>query len=210
VNNPLGGLLNCVKALRDDPENPQLVERYLPLLDKGLRSIEHTMHQLLNFGRHKPLDLKKIDVDQTIRECFELLSYRMQKIDLRLDLNLQATYCIDVESLQQTIVNIGLNAIQAMGKNGGTLQVRTEVVKESLQIRIEDNGPGIAPEILDKIFDPFFTTKDVGIGTGLGLAVSYAQVEKMNGTLIAGSKAGHGATFTITLPATQNCSLLIS
>jgi signal transduction histidine kinase len=208
VNNPLGGLLNCVKALREDPENPQLIERYLPLLDKGLRSIEHTMHQLLNFGRNTPLDLKKINVDQIIRECFELLSYRMQRIDLQLDLNLDKTYCIDVESLQQTIVNIGLNAIQAMGAEGGAIRVKTEVIRQSLKIRIEDTGPGIPPEILDKIFDPFFTTKDVGIGTGLGLAVSYAQVEKMGGTLIAGSKVGHGASFTITLPATENCALI--
>jgi len=207
VNNPLGGLLNCVKALRDDQDNPELLERYLPLLDKGLRSIEHTMHQLLNFGRHTPLDLKRIDVDQIIRDCFELLNYRMQRIDLQLELNLNSTYCIDVESLQQTIINIGLNAIQAMGTDGGEIRVKTEVIKQSLKIRIEDSGPGIPPEILDKIFDPFFTTKDVGIGTGLGLAVSYAQVEKMGGTLIAGSKVGHGASFTITLPASVNCAL---
>ena len=209
VNNPLGGLLNCVKALQQEPDNPQLIQRYLPLLDKGLKSIEHTMRQLLNFGRNTPLDLKKIDVDQVIRECFDLLSYRMDNIELQLDLHLSGHYCIDVESLQQTIVNIGLNAIQAMGNDGGTILVQSRIINESLVIRIDDTGPGIPPEILDKIFDPFFTTKDVGIGTGLGLAVSYAQVEKMGGTLIAGSKAGQGASFTITLPATQNCSLLV-
>ena len=207
VNNPLGGLLNCAKALREEPDNPELIERYLPLLDKGLRRIEHTMHQLLNFGRNTPLELKKIDVDQVIRECFELLSYRMQKIDLQLDLELKDHFYIDMEALQQTIVNIGLNAIQAMGEEGGTIRVRTGARNNSLKIRIEDTGPGIPPEILDKIFDPFFTTKDVGIGTGLGLAVSYAQVEKMGGTLIVGSKVGQGASFTITLPATRNCPI---
>ena len=207
VNNPLGGLLNCVKALQKEPDNPRLVERYLPLLDKGLRRIEHTMHQLLNFGRNTPLDLKKIDVDQVIRECFELLSYRMQKIDLQLELYLKGYYCIDAEALRQTIVNIGLNAIQAMGDDGGTIRVRTGARDNCLKIRIEDTGPGIPPEILDKIFDPFFTTKDMGVGTGLGLAVSYAQVEKMGGTLIVGSKMGHGATFTITLPADHKCPL---
>ncbi len=207
VNNPLGGLLNCVKALREEPDNPRLVERYLPLLDKGLRSIEHTMHQLLNFGRSTPLDLKKNNVDQIIRECFELLGYRMQKINLQLDLNLNDHFCIDVEALQQTIVNIGLNAIQAMGAEGGTIRVQTGIDKGTLKISIKDTGPGIPPEIIGKIFDPFFTTKDVGIGTGLGLAVSYAQVEKMGGTLVVDSTVGQGASFTITLPATQNCSI---
>lgn len=207
VNNPLGGLLNCVKALQKEPDNPKLVERYLPLIDKGLRRIEHSMHQLLNFGRNTPLDLKKIDVDKVIRECFELLGYRMQKIDLQLDLYLKGFYCIDVEALRQTIVNIGLNAIQAMGDESGTIRVRTGARNNCLKIRIEDTGPGIPPEILHKIFDPFFTTKDMGVGTGLGLAVSYAQVEKMGGTLIVGSKFGQGATFTITIPANQKCPL---
>ncbi len=207
INNPLGGLLNCVKALEKEPDNPQLVKRYLPLIDKGLRRIEHTMHQLLNFGRNTPLELEKIDVDQVIQECFELLGYRLQKINLQLELSLQEKYCIDIEALRQTIVNIGLNAIQAIGEAGGTLQVWSSAGDDRITIRIQDTGPGIPPEILDKIFDPFFTTKDVGVGTGLGLAVSFAQVEKMGGTLIAGNWADQGATFTITLPANRNCPL---
>lgn len=205
INNPLGGLLNCVKALKNEPENPELIERYLPLIDKGLRRIEHTMHQLLNFGRNTPLELKKINVDQVIRECFELLSYRLQKIDLRLELTLDKHYCIDEEALRQTIVNVGLNAIQAMGDEGGILRIRSGFRGNQIKIRIEDSGPGIPPEILDKIFDPFFTTKDVGVGTGLGLAVSFSQVEKMGGSLIAGNKTGQGASFTITLPANRDC-----
>ncbi len=207
INNPLGGLLNCVNALSKEPDNPELMARYLPLLEKGLHRIEYTMHQLLNFGRNKPLELKEIDVDQEIRECFELLSYRLQNIDLRLELYLKGTYCLDAEALRQTIINIGLNAVQAMGEEGGTLTVRSGSKGNCLKIRIEDTGPGIPPEILDKIFDPFFTTKDVGVGTGLGLAVSYSQVEKMGGTLIAGSRTGRGASFTITLPADKKCPL---
>jgi len=207
VNNPLGGLLNCVKALREHPGNPELLERYLPLLDKGLHRIEHTMQQLLHFGRNTPLNLKKHDVDQIIGECFELLGYRLRNINLHLEPGLKEKYCIDVEALRQTIINIGLNAIQAMGDTGGSLYVRSKAKDNFLKISIEDTGPGIPADILDKIFDPFFTTKDVGVGTGLGLAVSYAQVEKMGGALIAGSKEGHGAVFTITLPANQDCPL---
>lgn len=207
VNNPLGGLLNCVKALREDPDNPELLKRYIPLIDKGLRRIEHTMQQLLHFGRTTPLNLKKYDVDQIIRECFELLGYRLHNISLRLEPGLKEKYCIDVEALRQTIVNIGLNAIQAMGDAGGSLYVRSKTGEGCLKISIEDTGPGIASDIFDKIFDPFFTTKDVGVGTGLGLAVSYAQVEKMGGTLIAGNRGDKGAIFTITLPADRDCPL---
>lgn len=208
INNPLGGLLNCVKALQEEPENAKLLERYLPLLDKGLRRIEHTMHQLLDFGRKTPLDLKQHDVDEIIRECFELLGYRMRNIDLQMDLNLKQSYCIDIEALRQTIVNIGLNAIQAMAEKGGTLYVSSRTSDDHFTISIEDTGPGIPPEIMDKIFDPFFTTKDVGVGTGLGLAVSFSQVEKMGGTLIAGNRSDHGALFIITLPIRNNCPAL--
>lgn len=207
VNNPLGGLLNCVKALRDDPDNPELFQRYLPLLDKGLRRIEHSMHQLLNFSRTTPLNLKKNDVDQIIKDCFELLSYRMQRIELKMDLHLHEHYCIDVEALQQTIINIGLNAIQAMSNEGGTIQVCSSTDNNLLVIIIEDSGPGVPKKIQDKIFDPFFTTKDVGVGTGLGLAVSYSQIEKMGGNLTVNSQPGEGAAFTITLPANRDCTL---
>ncbi len=207
VNNPLGGLLNCVKALKNEPDNPELLQRYLPLLYKGLRRIEHSMHQLLNFSHTTPLNLKKNDVDQIIKDCFELLSYRMQHITLKMDLTLREHYCIDIEALQQTIINVGLNAIQAMGDAGGTIWVRSKIKDNTLIIMIKDTGPGIQPEILDKIFDPFFTTKKVGIGTGLGLAVSYAQIEKMGGSLTVESSPGQGAEFTISLPANRDCSL---
>ncbi len=117
------------------------------------------------------------------------------------ELSLDEKYYVDVEALQQAVVNIGLNAIQAMGENGGSLNVKSEAMDNFLIIQIEDSGPGIPADIFDKIFDPFFTTKDVGVGTGLGLSVSYAQVEKMGGTLTADSKSGQGATFTLILPA---------
>ncbi len=94
-----------------------------------------------------------------------------------------------------------------MDDKEGIIRVQTDARDNCLKIRIEDTGPGIQPEILDKIFDPFFTTKDIGVGTGLGLTVSYAQVEKMGGTLIVGSKVGQGTTFTISLPAKQKCPL---
>jgi len=205
VNNPLGGLLNCVKALKAEPDNIELLERYLPLLDKGLGRIEHTMQQLLHFSRNAPLlNLQRIDVDQVIRECFELLNYRLRNIDLLLELSLEEKYYVDIEALQQTIVNISLNAIQAMGDGGGTLSVKSEATEDFLTVQIQDTGPGIPDEIFDKIFDPFFTTKDVGVGTGLGLSVSYAQVEKMGGTLSADNKRNQGALFTIILPVTQN------
>jgi len=204
INNPLGGLLNCVKTMQDEPENTEMHARYMPLLEKGLRRIENIMRQLLNFGRKAPLTFSKVDIDEIIRECFELLEYKLKNIYLKLDLNLKDSYCIDIEALRQIIVNIGLNAIQAM-PDGGNLTVTTRRTSTRLIIEIQDSGTGIDPSIVDKIFDPFFTTKDVGEGTGLGLAVSYSLVNQMNGSIEVNSEAGQGTLFTISLPASQDC-----
>ena len=206
INNPLGGLLNCVKTMREEPENLELHARYLPLLEKGLRRIEHIMRQLLNFGRKAPLTLSKVDIDEIIRECFELLEYRLKKIALTLDLHLSDCYCIDVEALRQIIVNTGLNAIQAM-PDGGTLTVATSRAGGLLSISIKDTGVGIDPAIRERIFDPFFTTKDVGEGTGLGLAVTYSLVQQMGGAIDVQSEPGRGTVLTVSLPATQDCTI---
>ena len=200
INNPLGGLLNCVKTMQEEPENLELHKRYIPLLEKGLRRIEHIMRQLLNFGRKAPLAFSKIDIDGIIRECFELLEYRLKNITLRLDLNLNENYCLDVEALRQIIVNTALNAIQAM-PDGGSLTVSTTRTHTRILITVQDTGTGIDPEIMGKIFDPFFTTKEVGEGTGLGLAVTYSLVEQMNGSIDVQSEPGKGTVFTISLPA---------
>jgi signal transduction histidine kinase len=200
INNPLGGLLNCVNTMQEEPENLELHKRYIPLLETGLRRIEHIMRQLLNFGRKAPLTFSKVDIDGIIRECFELLEYKLKNITLVLDLNLAENYCIDVEALRQIIVNTALNAIQAM-PDGGSLTVSTKRTHTRIMINVEDTGIGIDPAIIGKIFDPFFTTKDVGEGTGLGLAVTYSLVEQMNGTIDVQSEPDKRTVFTISLPA---------
>lgn len=204
VNNPLGGLRNCVKNMKDAPDDLELHARYLPLLDKGLQRIEQTMRQLLNFGRNNPLQLRKVDVDAEIRECFALLAYKMRRIELTLELGIGGAYCIDTEAIKQIVVNIGLNAIQAM-PDGGRLTVISKKLDRNLLITFSDTGTGIAREIVDKIFDPFFTTKQVGEGTGLGLAVTYSLIQKMGGNIRVESIPGQGTTFTVTLPVEQNC-----
>ena len=202
INNPLGGLLNCVKTMQEEPENLELHNRYIPLLDKGLKRIEHIMRQLLNFGRKATLTYSRVDIDEIIRECFELLEYRLKNIDLTLDLNLTEKYCIDVEALRQIIVNTALNAIQAMPE-GGRLSVSTKTTYTRVVITVQDTGSGIDPGIMNRIFDPFFTTKEVGEGTGLGLAVTYSLVEQMGGSIEVESEPGRCTAFSIYLPARQ-------
>lgn len=199
VNNPLAGMLNCVKAMGESPDNEELHRRYLPLINKGLRQIEQTMRQLLNFGRTEPLQQRQVDAEALIRECFELLSCKLKEINLNIQVDLPHDILIDAEALKQIIVNIGLNGIQAMGKSG-TLTVTASLSNGRLRLTFQDSGPGIAAEHLPHIFDPFFTTKEVGEGTGLGLAVTFSLVQRMGGTIHVESSPGHGALFLVTLP----------
>ena len=102
--------------------------------------------------------------------------------------------------LQQVLMNLMINAQQAMEK-GGVVKVSTRQLDDhTLEIRVSDTGPGISPEIQEKIFEPFFTTKPVGKGTGLGLSVSYGIVNNHHGQIRVESEIGKGTTFMITLP----------
>ena len=199
VNNPLGGMLNCVKSMRENPEDQEMRERYLPLLDKGLKRIEHTMRQLLNFGRQEPLQLRKINVGTLLSECLELLSYKLKGIQIIQNNTIETECYVDAEGLKQIFVNLGLNAIQAM-PDGGTLNIHSEMNGQQLQFTFEDTGTGIAKDILSHIFDPFFTTKDVGIGTGLGLSVTYSLIGKMKGSVDVETEMGVGTKFIVMIP----------
>jgi signal transduction histidine kinase len=185
--------------MQESPDNRELNQRYLELLSKGLKRIGDTVRQLLNFGRRDPLQLQTVNVDDLIRECFALLEYGLKNIELKMDLKLTHPMSVDVESLKQVVVNIGLNAIQAM-PDGGILSIESQEADAGLLITISDTGMGMDEDQVHKIFDPFYTTKDVGEGTGLGLFVTYALVQNMNGRIKVESRKGQGACFQLELP----------
>ena len=204
INNPLAGMLNCVTSMQKEPDNVDLQKRYLALLHKGLRRIEQTMRQLLNYGRIEPLRIHQVDIDTVIQDCLELLAHRLRNIVVDLDLRFNGLCCIDSEAIKQIVMNITLNAIQAMPE-GGRLAIASREEDQSVVLTIADSGMGMSEDILDRIFDPFFTTKEVGEGTGLGLAVTLAMVQRLNGRIDVRSRPGEGAVFTVTLPVDRHC-----
>ena len=121
-------------------------------------------------------------------------------LDLQNDL--PAVEC-DASQIQQVILNLVMNAAEAVqAKGGGKLTVGTRLVPGggTVELRVEDTGEGIAPENLRRVFDPFFTTKAEGKGVGLGLAVLYGIVKEHEGEVEVASQRGVGTTFTVTLP----------
>ena len=106
---------------------------------------------------------------------------------------------IDRHMMEQVLMNLLLNAIQAM-RTGGILTIRTSVEGVYCLVQIRDTGCGISPSVLPRIFDPFFTTKKEGEGTGLGLSVSLGIVERHGGKISVESELGKGTTFTVFIP----------
>ena len=108
-------------------------------------------------------------------------------------------YLLPVNHIQQVILNIVINAIHAMPQ-GGILTIETYEGNKNLIAKISDTGIGIPKENLKRIFDPFFTTKDVGVGTGLGLSLSYGIIKKLGGEIEVKSEVGKGSTFKVVMP----------
>ena len=104
--------------------------------------------------------------------------------------------------MKQVLLNLIMNSGQAIG-NKGNIHISTRAEKAGIIIEIEDDGPGISKDIIDKIFDPFFSTKEPGQGTGLGLSVSYGIIREHDGEIRVQSTPGHGARFTVIIPASQ-------
>jgi signal transduction histidine kinase len=204
INNPLAGMLNCVQSMQREPENLDLQKRYLNLVSKGLRRIEQTMRQLLNYGRVEPLRLHEVAIDTLILDCLDLLGYRLRDIVVNLDLRFNSHCCIDSEAIKQIVMNITLNAIQSMPA-GGQLNIASREEQGAVHLSFTDTGHGMTPEVLERIFDPFFTTKEVGEGTGLGLAVTQSLVQRLNGQIDVHSQPDRGTTFTVTLPIDRQC-----
>ena len=199
VNNPLGGMRNCVKSIIESPGDRELLDRYLALLNKGLLRIEDTMRKLLNFGRTEKLKIREVAINDLVEECIALLEYRLKNITKVLDLQLTGMQLVDVESLKQIIMNIALNSVQAM-PGGGTLTIRTAATRDHYTILFADTGPGIAEEHMPYSFDPFFTTKDIGEGTGLGLSVTYSLVKRLGGVIKVENNPEKGCSFLVEIP----------
>ncbi len=215
-NNILAAIQGNADLIRLDMGlDSQHVARAEEIVKASQRATELT-RQLLTFARKAEIQRADVDVHAVIREVTKLLSHSLdRRIEISVDLRAKlATVTGDEGQLQNALLNLGINARDAMPE-GGTLKFATRDIQideqeaqdlfygaagRYIEINITDTGIGMAPETQDKIFEPFFTTKEVGKGTGLGLAAVYGCVKSHNGAISVDSKLGEGATFRILLP----------
>ena len=207
LNNPINGVRNCIYAIRHDPENREKNLAYLQMMDEGMEQAASVITKLLSFARKQQPVRAPVAMNVVIRTVARMLSFDLEGKDITLELGLQEDLpevTGDSQLLQEVMMNLLLNSIDAVGRHG-TIRVRTRAAdKARVDIEVCDRGKGIAETDLPHIFEPFFTTKGTGEGTGLGLSISLGIVQAHGGSIEVTSRSDLGTTFTVALPAGVN------
>lgn len=222
VRNPLGSIELCASSLRKELKAAGFESTLLDHILGGVKTLNNVVSNMLLFTRSPQPSAVEMDLIEVIEDSLRLAQYLLKENRIKLDTVYQTPSMViqsDRELLKQLLLNLILNAAQAM-PDGGKLTVSALSTSNRracrrngspshplrggckggwIEVKIKDTGPGIPEEIRDRIFDPFFTTKDEG--TGLGLAIVHNIVERLEGAVEVESKVGRESTFSVILPS---------
>ena len=202
LNEPLGSILGFAQLAQRSAGLDGQVLRDLGRIESAALHSREIVRKLNLFARQAPASRCQVQLNAVIRESMLFLESRCAKEGIRVELalapDLPEVYA-DAGQLMQVLVNLVVNAIQAMPA-GGRLDVATQARPQAIELAVADCGQGIAPDVVERIFEPFFTTKDVGQGTGLGLSVVHGIVAAHGGQIEVDSQPGGGTRFTVQLP----------
>jgi signal transduction histidine kinase len=205
IKNPLTGISGCAQLALMQTEAGTPVHKNLDIIQRETERCRTIIENLLRFARQERSILVPTDVNEVVAASIAIVQHQLEinEIHLRERLALSLPRVRgNANQLQQVLMNLMINAQQAMEGRTGEVTVATRgAVDGAVEIVVSDNGPGMTPEVQAKVFEPFFTTKPTGQGTGLGLSVSFGIVEDHGGEIAVDSAPGRGATFTIRLPA---------
>ena len=196
IKNPLNAMALHLEVLKSkvdgDPAELEVIAREIKRLDNVVKTF-------LNFNKPVELQARPIDLNQVVEHVVDLVSVDARAKNVEVDKHLKPGLWIngDPELLQQAILNVVNNGLEAM-REGGKLEIRSEWTGEECQVTIADAGGGVPPEIRDRIFNLYFTTKEHG--TGIGLATTFRVVQLHSGTIDFVSEQGKGTTFRFRFP----------
>jgi len=200
---PIREAIAQIRAIEKQQASADRFDEMMEMLEESaegasrIREIVQNMREFSHGGGTvpEPIDLNR-EADKAMRLVHKDLGHAGR---LRRDLGRVPPVLGSPSELRQVLVNLLLNAVQAIGP-GGTITLRTRAAEGCGVVEVEDNGPGVEPDVLPYIFDPFYTTKEVGKGTGLGLTISYQLLHRMGGRISVRSAPGEGTTFRVELP----------
>jgi PAS domain S-box-containing protein len=202
INNPLSGIIGMAEIAMEE-ENLSEIKSYIKDIFNCSERISDVVKGLRSYSRIVKNERQSlIDLNEVLEESLKLIRLATRTIPVEVIKKFQPLEKIEanIGEVQQVFTNLITNAFQAMNGKGGILTLSTRSLKDSVEVKVNDNGIGIPQKYLNKIFDPFFTTKKMGEGTGLGLNIVYRIVTKYEGTIDVESKEGIGTTFTIKFP----------
>ena len=216
VGNPIGAVLGYTNLLVDHVADNAEATDYLGRIEKEVTRINAIVRELLDFSRPSPSESAPLDVNALVTESTSFLARQSLMTSIKIETELEqgiGMVWADANQLKQVLINLMLNASDAMEEGGGSLTIFSRRVTpktngtssdghmtDFIEISVSDTGKGLATTELDKIFDPFYTTKPPGKGTGLGLAISLRIIEAFGGSIRVESTEGKGSTFTVELP----------
>ncbi|MEJ2637116.1 MAG: ATP-binding protein, partial [Calditrichia bacterium] len=217
-NNILAAIIPNAELIKIASQKGDQNFKRAEIIEKSAHRASDIAQRLLTFTRNNDdKNYKMINLNQVIHDSFELLEHSIaKKVRIAFDLDAELLpFRGDETQMQQVIMNLVINAVDAMS-GAGSIQLRTENVQLSnyyevgsldpgayIRFSIKDTGEGIPLEILPKIFDPFFTTKEIGKGTGLGLSVVYGIIKSLNGHIEVDSKPNEGTRFDLYIPVNE-------
>lgn len=215
INNPVAIMVEEAGWMEDllQDENPGSQENVTEFMrslgqirTQGTRCKQIT-HKLLSFARKTDPEIKRVQLNDLIEEVVSLSQQRAKYSNVHIIVKPQPDLPevpASPSEIQQVILNLINNSLDAMDFKGGTVEITTRVDDGHVVVDVADEGPGIPKANLARIFDPFFTTKAVGRGTGLGLSICYGIIKKMGGEISVNSAVGLGTVFHIRIPLANN------
>jgi len=200
IKNPLASIKGAFEILSADDSTPAEKREFQEIVFKEIKRMDNTVKEFLDFSRTRRFQLKKTNLSEILKTALRQFQSQFEKAGFEIDARIAENVYVnaDPEKIQQVIINLILNAMEA-SRNAGYIKIQLNGDANEVRLVFEDSGLGFSDNDREKIFEPFYTTKAKGLG--LGLAIVKSIIERHEGTILIESKQGEGAKFTVSLPA---------
>lgn len=211
IRNPLTSIKTFVQLAPQRQQDPVFIKEFSKLALADVQRIEGLLHEILDYAGYMTPRPTEVDLNELVGSCLGFISSSAAHRGIELQTNLSPQLpplSLDRQQIKQVLLNLLLNALEAMPDGKGLIRIHTRLLSQEgrpswVQMQVEDQGCGIAPDHLEHIFDPFFSTKhsnSASEGAGLGLTTAHQIVREHGGTLTVESHTGEGSTFSVNFP----------